>query len=664
MQEVPTESAADQLRAVLELAKDKDSDKGTLIEQLYSIRCHDTDDSAQMVLRKLAAIRGWAGTIKEYKESCLNAQIREAAQARSHLRVLTDEEPAPFRPPADGLPDGWEDPQGWQCLRDGVFHTVVKKEEEVEVRVSKRPIWISARWRDIDTDEYLLKLEWPEGSAQISRGQAMVAREIGALSVKNAPVTSGNAADMVKWLEAAEHQNADIIPVHTSISRCGWTESDGKRMIQGPNGPHLLQAEDGHKQTAKSLQPHGTWEQWLEAAKVVHKHPVPALLLAASVASALLEPMGASPFVVDLHGDSTKGKTTAMRWAASAWGDPSDAGAYILPWNATPAAIEGRAGFLRNLPLLLDDTKKVPVKARENLSNIVYGWGSGQGKARGQVDGVRTLAIWRSVLISTGEAPLSRLAGEHTGLRLRILPINEQPIPDGDEAVGAIEGLDAWGHIGARLQEWAAPRWDLLETWWGQARAAADKKIDRGPQGQRLAGYLASIAIGIKALQAVGVAVPEAEVKKLALRSALLALDSADTASEAWEKIGAWLVANGDRVSEQVGALKGTKAPNGGWIGRALPDGVAVSPPALEAELRRLGYDHEEILPKWAAKARLRKDKGNLTEVVWWLGKSTRMYVLLGTVGWAGKDTNHEGGFDGDADPLPTKSSDWKPYGS
>lgn len=660
MEEV-ADKPADQLRAILEMAKDKDSDKGSLIEQLYSIRYHDSDDAAGMVLRKLSAIRGWAGTVKEYKELCLNAQIREAAQARSHLRVLADEEPAPFRPPADGLPEGWEDPPGWQCLRAGIFHTVIKKEEEVEVRASLRPMWISDRWRDIDSGEHLLQVNWPGGTEQISRGQAMQAKELGALSKEGAPVGSGNASVMAKWLEAAEHQNADIIPVRTSISRVGWTDHDGQKMLQGTDGPHLLRAEDGHKQTAKSLQPHGTWEQWLEAAKVVNNHAVPALLLAASVASALLEPMKASPFVVDLHGDSTKGKTTALRWAASAWGDPSDAGAYILPWNATPAAIEGRAGFLRNLPLLLDDTKKVPVKARENLSNIVYGWGSGQGKARGQVDGVRTLAIWRSVLISTGEAPLSRLAGEHTGLRLRILPISEQPIPNGSEAVGAIEGLDAWGHIGPRLQEWAAQRWDLLEGWWTQARALAEKKINKGPQGQRLAGYLASIAIAIKALQAMGVIINEKEVKELALRSALAALDSADTASEAWERIGAWLVANSDRVSEQVGALKGTKAPSGGWIGRALPDAIAVSPPALEAELRRLGYDHEEILPKWAEKGRLRKAGNSLSEVVWWLGKSTRMYVLLGAIGWAGKDTNHEGGFDSEPDPIPPKKSDWTP---
>jgi len=499
-------------------------------------------------------------------------------------------------------------------------------------------------------------VDWHGGQHVIGRAAAMNIHGILPLGDKGAPLSSINSRAVVQWLQASEEVNVDIVPLHTSISRVGWTLKDGEHRLQNTEGPHLLRAEEGHKQTMRALKPHGTWKRWLEAAKIVHQNPVPALMLAASVASVLLEPMGAGPFVVDLHGHSSRGKTTALRWAASAWADPSDAGAYILPWSATLAAIEGRASFLRHLPLMLDDTKKVPPKDRERLAATVYQWGSGQGKARGMPGGVQTVATWKSIMLSTGEAPLARLAGEHVGLRLRVLPVVEQPIPNNAEAVGVIEGLDTWGHLGPKVQAWANRHWDTLHKRWEVKRDAAAKKIAKGPSAQRLSGYLASIRIAVDALVDFGVEMPVEKINDLLFKSAEMALASADTSSEAWDRVCAWLVANSDRISEQKGSLKSAKAPAGGWVGRALPDALAVSPPALEGELRRLGYDPEEVLPAWAERGLVRKADGRLTEVVWWLGRSTRMYVLIGAKGWDGKDTNAEGAFDADTDPVPSKS--------
>lgn len=65
--------------------------------------------------------------------------------------------------------------------------------------------------------------------------------------------------------------------------------------------------------------------------------------------------------------------------------------------------------------------------------------------------------------------------------------------------------------------------------------------------------------------------------------------------------------------------------------------GSAVSPPILDAELRRMGYDPEEILPLWAKVERLLKDGDRMTVTTKWQGKGVRMYVLQGLDGWASK---------------------------
>ncbi|NBV62339.1 MAG: DUF927 domain-containing protein [Rhodobacteraceae bacterium] len=205
------------------------------------------------------------------------------------------------------------------------------------------------------------------------------------------------------------------------------------------------------------------------------QHPVAALMLCASAGSVALEATGAHPFVVDLHGTTSKGKSTALKFAASLWGNPDDQAGLPMSWASTVASIERRAAFLKHMPTFVDDTKKCPVKEREKLAAVIYGWGV--GKARATIGGVQAVATWRSALLSTGEAPLSEIAGEHAGLRMRVLPVSRQPFPDGHPTVRLIEGMDAWGHGGPKVAEWVRLNWDSLPARWEKARDKAEKDL-------------------------------------------------------------------------------------------------------------------------------------------------------------------------------------------
>ncbi len=634
-----TLSGVQQLRALVDAATEAGKSSPALIGQIEDFRALlATAREAEVVplLRRLAAVRGWGGYCKDLLRDLRGAWDRPA------LRVVSEDEPSSERGLAAGLPEGWVDPAGYCCADSGVWMERETPDGPEEVRVAPKPIWIARRWRDVDSGDHLVELAWPGASEVVKRSLVLTARDLPALADKGAPVSSVNARGVVQWLQASEDRNDRLIPVDSSIGRVGWID----RQLQGAKGPYLLRAEDGHKQTAKALAPRGKWDEWLAAAKVVHKQPVPALLLAASVASVFLEATGAAPFVVDLHGHSSRGKTTALRWAASAWADPTDAGGYLVSWSATMAFIEDRAGFLRNLPLCLDDTKKVQPKDREKLAALVYAWGSGQAKGRARPDGVRATAVWRSILLSTGEAPLTRLAGEHVGLRLRVLPISEQPFPDGDEAVGVIEGLDAWGLLAPKVEAWALDRWDGLAERWEKIRAKAAKVLNGGPSSQRLAGYIASVKLGVEALQDLGVPMPVKEITEILTRAGASALASSDTATEAWDRIGAWLVANSERITGIPGVgeePKVEKAPSAGWLGRAMPGGVvAVVPALLDAELRRMGYDPEEALQSWNEQGRIVKKDGSFGIVTRWLGRSTRLYRLTGFEGWTGYEVADE----------------------
>jgi len=611
-----------ELRAILAAIR-AGEEKAPLIDRLIDAAESFTGEREEAaLLTKIGACRGWAGIV---------AKLPRPSKSRPALRLVTEESDQEERPRPEGLPEGWSDPQGWICSTSGIYHQKDTPEGPVLARVTQRPLWIGRRWADIDSGAWTVDVQWPEGSAIVSRQAAVDSRSLVELAGRGAPVGSSSARAAAAWLEVSEQHNAGIVPVEVAISRLGWTEADGGRALQTPDGPHMLRAEEGHAQTAQAVGVAGSRAQWLEMAAEVNQSPVAAVMLAASVASVMLAPTGAAPFVVDLHGLTSQGKTTALRWAASAWADPGDGAAYILPWSATLAAIEGRAGFLRHLPLLLDDTKKVAPIDRPKIAGVVYQWGSGQGKARGSVNGTRGVVTWKSIMISTGEAPLTRLAGEHAGLRLRVLPLDGQPFPTGAAAVSLIGSMNAWGHAGPMVAAWTVKHWDGLRDRWERHRATAAAQMELGSQGGRIAEYIASVWLAVEALVAVGVPMPAlAEMKAILLRAGQQAVQSADLAGEAWDRVGMWLGTQRGRIVGAIYRPESAMPPAAGWIGRIVgPGDVAVAPSELEAEMRKQGYDPEEMIPQWVAKGRMKTGSANNPKVnTRFEGAVSRMYRL------------------------------------
>lgn len=151
-------------------------------------------------------------------------------------------------------------------------------------------------------------------------------------------------------------------------------------------------------------------------------HPLPALVCGAAVASLMRKWCPESEnLVVHLYGDSSGGKTTCLRAAASIFGDPST---LIDTWRATENGLEGRHVARNDLPVFLDEAG-----LQENskvLANIAYLIGNGTGKIRAnEHGGVKSNKSFRAVTLSTGEKTLMDGAGEVTkaGQEVRLMQV-------------------------------------------------------------------------------------------------------------------------------------------------------------------------------------------------------------------------------------------------
>jgi hypothetical protein len=126
------------------------------------------------------------------------------------------------------------------------------------------------------------------------------------------------------------------------------------------------------------------------------------LAISAAFASLLLHLVGAESGGLHFVGESSCGKTTALRVAASVFGAP----AYLNRWRATANGIEALAMMHNDTLLVLDELAQIdPREAGE----IAYMLANGTGKTRANKNGMAKLRYeWRLLFLSAGEVGLGK----------------------------------------------------------------------------------------------------------------------------------------------------------------------------------------------------------------------------------------------------------------
>lgn len=113
-----------------------------------------------------------------------------------------------------------------------------------------------------------------------------------------------------------------------------------------------------------------------------------------------------------LVGDSSCGKTTALRVAASVWGGPN----FLQRWRATDNGLEGMAAQHSDGLLCLDELAQLDPRV---AGESAYMLANGQGKSRaGRTGTARPRLAWRLLFLSAGEIGLSEHMGD-AGKRTR-----------------------------------------------------------------------------------------------------------------------------------------------------------------------------------------------------------------------------------------------------
>ena len=293
----------------------------------------------------------------------------------------------------------------WEASDTGIY----RKNGFNNEMACPHPIMPIERLVNIDTGEEKLKLAFRKGTIWrktiVDKAVLANSNKVTELSRIGVAVTSQNARTFVEYISDLENLNYDTIPERKSIGRFGYIPGEGfSPFVEGL----IFDGDANFSAMFQTVRTHGSEQRWLEIASEVRTMSTTAkIILAASFASVLLEPLNCLPFFVHLWGvDSGTGKTVALMVAASVWGDPA-VGAYVKTFDGTVVGMEKTAAFLNNLPLCLDELQLAKdLKGRTNFD--VYKLAQGVGRTRGnRSGGVDLTPTWRNCILTTGESPLT-----------------------------------------------------------------------------------------------------------------------------------------------------------------------------------------------------------------------------------------------------------------
>ncbi len=345
-----------------------------------------------------------------------------------------------------GAPVRLRQPDGWKFSEQGINMIDAKTFESK--CICRTPILLTRRLKSSETGDEKIEIsflrdgQWKYVSRK--RSEIFQAKSIVSLADEGCTITSENAKYVVRFLQALEEENIDIIEVVESTSSFGWQTRN--RFLPGHADGLVLDIDPSTRGWASSYCMNGSLKGWVDMIAPLRDNDKFRFILAGSFAAPLLRILKQRIFFIYNWGSSKGGKTSAIKAALSAWGDPEG---LMTSFNSTQVGLERAAAFFSDLPMGIDE-RQLAGQKQESLEKLVYMLASGQGKLRGaKTGGIQAMNVWKTVILASGEEPILRETSQ-TGVGTRMIEIIGAPF-DSEEAARAVH-LKASDNCG-----WAGP---------------------------------------------------------------------------------------------------------------------------------------------------------------------------------------------------------------
>jgi putative DNA primase/helicase len=273
------------------------------------------------------------------------------------------------------------------------------------------PLHVTARTRDAENGEWGWLLEFSDADEKPKRW-AMPASMLAGDGTQYRAMLLGMGLQIGAGLTAKNQLTIYILTQKTDVrvrctDRIGWHEDVyvlPDRTIGEGEEKVMFQAAGG---VVSQFKQRGDLAQWRdEVAALCRGNSRLAFCVSAAFAAPLLHHAGVASGGFHIVGDSSTGKSTAFKVAASVYGGKD----YPRNWRMTDNALEMVAAQHSDALLLLDEISQVDPKV---VGDTVYMLANETGKGRAtQTATARKVSTWRVLFLSDGEVSLANHMSE------------------------------------------------------------------------------------------------------------------------------------------------------------------------------------------------------------------------------------------------------------
>jgi len=367
-------------------------------------------------LRGTINLRDLDNAIKQHTQQTTNSEVADIPVDEVTDIPSVSDEPAQITFPA-----------GFNMTNNAVNYVRFTENGPVYIRACGCPAIISARLYNSDTETESLRISYKHmgrwRDIVIPRSMAVDSRKVIGLADKGISVSSEGAKYLAKYFDDFLFCNSNI-PVQRAVSRFGWRSQEF--VFPGLSEGVEIDVDDiGSKHALKGFSTAGDPGEWANVANTVRNYsPNARFILASSFATPLLKPLSQRNFIIHNHGNSQEGKTAMLWMAMSIWGDPN---VITCSFDGTTTALERRASLFSDLPLGINEREVLSQQKKQDISATLYMLAEGKGKGRGGKVGLQELNVWRTIVLTTGEGPLTS-ASSMDGLMTRTIELEGGPL--------------------------------------------------------------------------------------------------------------------------------------------------------------------------------------------------------------------------------------------
>lgn len=551
-------SRVDQARARVSMIGIPSAEKILNEEMLSALAVVKQKDAALYArtkenLKGVVSLRDLERAIKQHAQKVTNSEIAVA---------LPDDEESIEDAPVDEI----KYPPGFTVTNGGVIYTKLTDNGPQHYRACGCPAVISARLFNQDTETESLRISYKHmgkwRDLVVPRSMAVDSRKVIGLADRGIAVSSEGAKHLARYFDDFLYSNPGL-PIEKAVSRFGWR---GQEFIfPGLSQGVEIDVDDiGSKHALKGFNTAGNPSDWLNVANQVRYYsPNARFILSAGFAAPLLKVLSQRNFIIHNHGNSQDGKTATLWLAMSIWGDPNT---IISSFDNTTTSLERRASLFCDLPLGINEREVLNQLKKQDISSVLYMLGEGKGKGRGGKTGLQELNTWRTVVLTTGEGPLTS-ASSMDGLMTRTIELEGGPLAGNKDLARHLYGFlpSCHGHAGIAFMRglMGAQRGEVVD-YYRQAQGWL-----RQYYSDRLDSHLDALAAVMTADYYAGVLVfgqdptganAETYAMGTAIGNKMISKIAASESERAWLEFQDWIGENHEKLSISYSNVKiGTK---------------------------------------------------------------------------------------------------------